>query len=150
MRTATELVELMNSDNLTDARHLLSNEPIPLDLILRPNAAEENHRCEPWSIEPVQRSLWDVLVGRQEFNKPNRTPPRATAVTKQGDTINALVMVDPAGKLIVERGSVCTEWDLNINAGVVDTIRRQLRLHLGDARVDTIRRQLRVHVRDQL
>jgi hypothetical protein len=111
-RTARSFIEAINREDLTGARHVLTEEAFFLEMTLRPRAPDETHRGEPWTIEPIARSLRDIVIGRQEFRKPRRSHARITYLEKDGDAWRTSVMFDPAGGLIAKRGSITTQWDL--------------------------------------
>src|SRR5262245_58623028 len=79
-RTAKEFVDAVNVEELERAESVLTQESIPLDLTLRPCAADD-HRGEKWTIDALPRSPWDILIGRQEFKRTNRIRARATATS---------------------------------------------------------------------
>jgi hypothetical protein len=110
-RTARNFIEAINSEDLTGARNVLTAQTFSLEMTLRPLAPDETHRGEPWSIEPMPRSLGDILTGRQEFSKPRRSHARITYLEKDGDIWLTSVMYDPAGRLLAKRGFITTRWD---------------------------------------
>jgi hypothetical protein len=108
-RTAREFIKLINTEKLTEANRLLSDDSSPLEGTLRPRAAEEDERGEPWTLERAPRSPWDILICRQEFKKPTRSSARLKLV-RNARAWSLITTVDPAGTLIVERGVVRTQW----------------------------------------
>jgi hypothetical protein len=114
-RTAGHFIALVNAEDLDVARRLLTKETLRLEHTLRPLAREENHRGEAWILEPLPRSLWDIVIGRQEFRKPTRSPARVIGLAPSPNTTDGwagIVAFDPDGKLIVERGTLTTQWEL--------------------------------------
>jgi hypothetical protein len=114
-RTALHFIELINTEDLTSARQMLTSESIPLQFIPRPRAGNDEHRGEPWAIEPLPRSVWDILTGRQEFKKPKRARARLIGLTPKSDAADGWIstaMFDYAGKVVVYRGSITTYWDM--------------------------------------
>jgi hypothetical protein len=113
-RTARHFIELINTEDLAGARRKLTSESTPLTHSIRPLAADEAHRGEPWTIEPMPRSLWNTLIGRQEFKKPRRSRPRIIGLgenARAADGWHAIALFDLAGTLIVKRGSITLQWD---------------------------------------
>jgi hypothetical protein len=113
-RTARHFIELINTEDLAGARRLLTSESTDITHSIRPRAGEEAHRGEPWTIEPMPRSFWNTLVGRQEFKKPRRSRPRLTGLVqneKAADGWHGIALFDLAGTLIVKRGSITVQWE---------------------------------------
>jgi hypothetical protein len=122
-RTAQRFIELVNAEDLPRARQMITHK-VTFDLMLRPRAQEEEHRGEPWKVDPMARSMLDILQGRQEFKKPKRSGPRVTGQVKTNYGWRTLVLFDPSGQIIVQRGSITIHWDFP-DAGDIASIRSQ-------------------------